>query len=110
MLTGTRRQTLRKAAAAVAARRRRRSAVPVPLAVDASPASEAVFQALREWRRGVAKEHKVPAYTVLHDASLREIAQRLPATLAALQGVTGIGAAKLERYGAQIVDVVSQAR
>ena len=110
VLSGTRRLTLRKAAAAVAARRRRRGAVPVPLAVDASPASEAVFQALREWRRGVAKEHKVPAYTVLHDASLREIAQRLPATLAALQGVTGIGAAKLERYGAQIVDVVSQAR
>jgi ATP-dependent DNA helicase RecQ len=110
VLSGTRRLTLRKAVAAVAARRRRRGAVAAPLAVDASPASEAVFQALREWRRGVAKEHKVPAYTVLHDASLREIARRLPATLAALHGVTGIGAAKLERYGAQIVDVVGQSR
>jgi ATP-dependent DNA helicase RecQ len=110
VLSGARRLTLRKATAAAFTRRRRRSAVTAPVAVDASPASEGVFQALREWRRGVATEHKVPAYTVLHDSSLREIAQRLPATLASLQGVSGIGAAKLERYGSQIIDVVSLAR
>ena len=54
----------------------------------------------------MAHEHKVPAYTVLHDSSLREIAQRLPDTLQQLQGVTGVGAAKLERYGAEIIAVV----
>ena len=37
-----------------------------------------VFQALREWRKGVAKEHGVPAYTVFHDATLQEIARLLP--------------------------------
>jgi ATP-dependent DNA helicase RecQ len=110
VLSGVRRLTLRKAATAVAGRRRRRREAVEPMSVEASPTSEAVFQALREWRRSVAKEHKVPAYTVLHDASLREIAQRLPGTLAALQGVTGVGAAKLERYGAHIVEVVRRAR
>jgi ATP-dependent DNA helicase RecQ len=71
-----------------------------------SPQEEAVFQALREWRRGVAKEHGVPAYTVLHDATLREIAQRMPLSTAALQGTQGIGATKLARYGEAIVGVV----
>ena len=66
-----------------------------------------MFQALREWRRGVAHEHGVPAYTVLHDASLREIAQRQPGCAAQLSGVSGIGATKLERYGAAIIEIVS---
>jgi ATP-dependent DNA helicase RecQ len=83
----------------------------VPTFDDAgSPHQEAVFQALRQWRRDVAKEHGVPAYTVLHDASLREIAQRLPENESGLVGVSGIGAAKLARYGQSIVEIVSGAR
>jgi ATP-dependent DNA helicase RecQ len=69
-----------------------------------------VFQALREWRRGIAREHGVPAYTVLHDASLREIARQLPDSTAGLDGISGIGATKLQRYGAAIIDVVRAAR
>ena len=106
VLTGARRLTLRQAATAAASRRRRRGAGATPVTGDLPAANEAVFQALREWRRGIAHEHKVPAYTVLHDSSLREIAQRLPDSLVQLQGVSGVGAAKLERYGAQIVEIV----
>jgi ATP-dependent DNA helicase RecQ len=58
-----------------------------------------VFQALREWRKGVAKEHGVPAYTVFHDATLQEIARRRPSSLDGLREISGIGATKLERYG-----------
>jgi len=65
-----------------------------------------VFQALREWRKGVAKEHGVPAYTVFHDATLLEIARRLPASLDGLHGISGIGATKLERYGEPLLKVV----
>jgi ATP-dependent DNA helicase RecQ len=65
-----------------------------------------VFQALREWRKGVAKEHGVPAYTVFHDATLQEIARRLPDSLDGLRGISGIGATKLERYGEPILKVV----
>ncbi|HTQ37316.1 MAG TPA: DNA helicase RecQ [Steroidobacteraceae bacterium] len=90
--------------------RRDRTAGAAPDATAAlSPQAAAVFQALRDWRRLVAREHNVPAYTVLHDSSLREIASRLPQSTAALNGVPGIGAVKLERYGAAIVDVVRAA-
>jgi ATP-dependent DNA helicase RecQ len=67
-----------------------------------------VFQALREWRKGVAKEHGVPAYTVFHDATLQEIARRLPASLDGLRGISGIGATKLERYGGPLLQVVRE--
>ena len=67
-----------------------------------------VFQALREWRKGVAKEHGVPAYTVFHDATLQEIARLLPASLEGLRGISGIGATKLERYGEPLLTVVRQ--
>ena len=78
--------------------------------VEASPQQEAVFQALREWRRAVAKEHGVPAYTVLHDSSLREIARRLPENTSALGGVSGVGAVKLARYGDAVIEVVKTIR
>ena len=48
----------------------------------------------------------MPAYTVLHDASLREIALRRPQSTAMLADVSGIGATKLARYGDAIIEVV----
>jgi len=67
-----------------------------------------VFEALREWRRAVAKEHGVPAYTVFHDSTLRELSGRLPQTLSELRTVTGIGATKLERYGAALLELMQR--
>ena len=107
VLTGARRLTLaaEPASAQPGDRRRRkreaRSNAPRSLAIRRQ--EEAVFQALREWRRGIAREHAVPAYTVLHDSSLREIAQRLPDSTAQLASISGIGATKLARYGEAIV-------
>jgi ATP-dependent DNA helicase RecQ len=112
VLTGARKLTLRLAASPRPADRRRRkpnSAQPTA-AIASSPQEERLFQALREWRRNVAREHAVPAYTVLHDTSLREIAQRLPDSIALLGQVAGIGATKLERYGDAIVQLVRSAR
>ena len=54
----------------------------------------------------MAREHGVPAYTVLHDSSLHEIASLQPDNLTALRGVSGVGATKLDRYGAAILEVV----
>jgi ATP-dependent DNA helicase RecQ len=67
-----------------------------------------VFEALREWRKSVAKEHGVPAYTVFHDATLQEIARMLPESLDGLRGISGIGATKLERYGEPLLRVVRE--
>jgi ATP-dependent DNA helicase RecQ len=75
--------------------------------VAAMPASAApVFDALRTWRAAAAKEQGVPAYVIFHDSTLREIATKLPATLAELSTVTGVGETKLARYGQQILDTL----
>ena len=58
--------------------------------------------------REVAKEHGVPAYTVFHDSTLQEIAQRLPSSLDGLREISGIGATKLERYGEPLLRVVRE--
>ena len=68
-----------------------------------------VFEALRSWRMEIAREHAVPAYTVFHDSTLRELARTLPKSLDDLRGITGIGATKLERYGEALVGVVKRA-
>jgi ATP-dependent DNA helicase RecQ len=65
-----------------------------------------LFQALRAWRLQVAREHGVPAYTVFHDSTLEEIARRRPGSTEELRMVSGVGAVKLERYGAAVLGVV----
>lgn len=61
---------------------------------------------LKQWRAGRAKEQSVPAYVVLTDATLAAIAERRPADPAALVGIPGIGAAKLDRYGEQVLALI----
>ncbi len=84
----------------------RRAGAPAA-AADLDTGQAALFERLRSWRAATAKEQGVPAYVVFHDATLRELALRRPATLDALGGITGIGAAKKERYGAQVLDVLA---
>ncbi len=51
----------------------------------------------------------MPAYVVFPDATLRELATPRPADLGALSGITGIGQAKLERYGEALLEVLGAA-
>ena len=53
----------------------------------------------------MAREHNLPAYVIFHDATLAAIAERAPHTLEDLQGISGIGAKKLEAYGAEVLRV-----
>jgi ATP-dependent DNA helicase RecQ len=78
---------------------------PSPAAAALDGASQERFAALKTWRAEVAREHNLPAYVIFHDATLAAIAQRAPATLADLQGVSGIGVTKLEKYGADVLRV-----
>ncbi|MFN3545607.1 MAG: DNA helicase RecQ [Thiobacillus sp.] len=66
-----------------------------------------LFLALRAWRRETANEKGVPAYVILHDATLREIAARRPATLTELGEISGLGTKKLEVYGEAVLEVVA---
>jgi ATP-dependent DNA helicase RecQ len=66
----------------------------------------ALFEALRTWRAGRARARAVPAFVILSDATLAEIAQARPETEHALLEVKGIGPRKLAEYGAEILEVV----
>jgi DNA helicase-2/ATP-dependent DNA helicase PcrA len=72
----------------------------------ASPADATLIEALRAWRRARALDDAVPAYVVAHDTTLAEIAEERPRTLPALRRVKGMGPAKLERYGPEILAVI----
>ncbi len=58
-----------------------------------------LFERLRELRRRIAAEESVPAYVVFADAALADMARRAPSTREEFLEVSGVGAAKLERYG-----------
>ncbi|MFB9375536.1 ATP-dependent DNA helicase UvrD2 [Kineococcus gynurae] len=64
---------------------------------------EAVFERLRTWRTDVAREIAKPAYTVFTDATLMALAEAMPDDLAALARVPGVGPAKLERWGEDLL-------
>jgi ATP-dependent DNA helicase RecQ len=108
VLSGRRSLKLRKPSEKAARQRkpRRGDLTTQPLREALAGEAGDVFQALREWRKGVAREHGVPAYTVFHDATLAEIARVLPGSLDGLRGISGIGATKLERYGEPLLKVV----
>jgi ATP-dependent DNA helicase RecQ len=80
-------------------RRARRSRVEGP--------ADPLFEALREARRALAAEAGVPPYVIFHDSTLREIAERKPRNLNELASVQGVGAVKLQRYGAAMLAALS---
>jgi ATP-dependent DNA helicase RecQ len=63
---------------------------------------------LRTWRSNIARERGVPAYVVLHDATIDGIVRAWPTTLDELRGVPGIGDKKLEHYGEELLRLVRE--
>jgi ATP-dependent DNA helicase RecQ len=106
VLGGRRTVSLRREAAR-AARSSSRSSGARKAAVELPAEAAGLFERLRAWRAATAKEDGVPAYVVFHDATLRQIATDRPTTLDAVGRVSGVGEAKLRKYGEQIVEVVT---
>ena len=104
VLTGGREVRLRHEAKAPA-KAARRSASTAQL----DDGDQALFQALRSWRAETAKEQSVPAYVVFNDRTLAGIAERKPRTMVELSTVSGVGEAKLERYGEAVLEVLAGA-
>ncbi|MEU2084607.1 DNA helicase RecQ [Streptomyces albus] len=84
--------------------RQRKGSVPADLPEEARP----LFETLRAWRAQQAREQGVPAYVVFHDATLREVAVRRPATLGELGGITGVGEKKLATYGESLLAALAE--
>jgi ATP-dependent DNA helicase RecQ len=76
-----------------------------PAAATLDQDAQVRFINLKAWRAEVAREHSLPAYVIFHDATLAAIAQQCPRTLGELHGISGMGAKKLEAYGAEVLRV-----
>ncbi|MFM2252139.1 MAG: hypothetical protein RJB68_476 [Pseudomonadota bacterium] len=101
---------LRESVSSPAERKPRKSArlgavVKAPINLDSEGLLR--YSALKAWRAEVAQEHNLPAYVIFHDATLAAIAQRAPQTIDDLQGISGIGAKKLEAYADDVLKVVA---
>jgi DNA helicase-2/ATP-dependent DNA helicase PcrA len=68
-----------------------------------------VFAALRAWRTARARAEAMPPYVIAHDATLAAIAAAHPRSMAALRRVKGMGPAKLDAYGEEILEIVAAA-
>ena len=78
-----------------------------PFAAAINMTDSPLFEALRQWRSNCAREQGVPAYVILHDRSLHELAARQPQSINDLLNVPGIGQAKANRYGTVILELVA---
>ena len=98
---------LRESVASAPRERKRRSPAGTlpPAAANLDQDAQVRFINLKAWRAEVAREHGLPAYVIFHDATLAAIAQQCPRTVADLQGISGMGAKKLEAYGAEVLRV-----
>jgi len=68
------------------------------------------FDALRQWRLSEAREQEIPPYVIFHDSVLRDIAREQPASRTELGSIKGVGASKLDRYGAAVLTVLREIR
>jgi DNA helicase-2/ATP-dependent DNA helicase PcrA len=84
------------------AERKLRRCATCPSSVD-----EQLFDALRDWRRERAAEQKQPAFCVFTDATLTAIAETRPGSVAELVTVPGVGAAKLAKYGDEVLAIIA---
>jgi ATP-dependent DNA helicase RecQ len=67
-----------------------------------------IFEKLRAWRMGVAREKGLPAYMIFSDATLQNIAARNPKSLATLRNISGVGDKKLVLYGDELLEVLGE--
>ncbi len=67
-----------------------------------------IFEKLRAWRMGVAREKGLPAYMIFSDATLQNIAARNPKSLATLRNISGVGDKKLVLYGEELLEVLGE--
>lgn len=98
---------LRIAAKKVKASRAKAAAVGAdedPLTED----DERFFEELRVWRKQKADAHEVPAYVIFDNKTLRAIARERPSSIERLGEVKGVGAAKLENYGDEMLQLVAE--
>jgi ATP-dependent DNA helicase RecQ len=105
VLRGERTVGMRSVTRAPVREKRERSAAAAGL----DGAALTLMERLKRWRLDEARAQAVPAYVILHDSTLADIARHRPSTLHELAMIQGIGRTKLERYGPALIEVVAAA-
>lgn len=103
-------QYLRALSAAGMEKKKEKKKAPTVQYTEADVGHPELFETLREWRKQKATEENVAHFQVLHQKTLVEITIRLPETIADLKKVKGIGKKLAERYGEELVGMVSDYR
>lgn len=70
---------------------------------------ERLWQALRKWRQERARTEEIPAYMVCGDKTLRDIVEKMPCGLDGLRSIYGLGEAKIDKFGDEILEVLDSA-
>ncbi len=110
VLSGGERVLLREDARPVGRTRRRRDSQQVTGAsIGIEAYEQPMWDALRALRTGLARQHGVPPYVVFHDATLLAMLRALPANEDELGSISGVGQAKLARYGRDFLKVINEA-
>ena len=109
LFRGERAVSLREDLAAPRRRTRAKGAARAAVLADLSARDQAVFDALRLWRTGLAKERGVPPYVIFHDRTLAEIARERPDGADALREISGVGEKKAQAYAGDVARVISGA-
>ena len=98
---------LRVAGAKTASRKTtQKSKAKTPKRQGAVALDQGLLEKLKVWRKGEAQKRKIPAYCILSDRSLEEIAEQVPRSREQLLTISGIGPVKGEQFGAKILELV----
>jgi superfamily II DNA helicase RecQ len=81
---------------------------PLSEAVTKEVSSDLLFQRLVSLRREIAKEVMLPPYIIFHDTSLKDMASKLPLDLEAMKSISGVGQAKLDKYGSRFIEAIKE--
>ena len=70
---------------------------------------ERLWQALRKWRQERARAEEIPAYMICGDKTLRDIVEKMPRGLDGLRNIYGLGEAKIDKFGDEILEILDSA-
>ncbi|OFY65851.1 MAG: ATP-dependent DNA helicase RecQ [Bacteroidetes bacterium RBG_13_43_22] len=69
---------------------------------------EELFSILKDLRKKISKQKDVPPFVIFQDPSLEDMAIQYPVTIDELQNISGVGAGKAQRYGAEFVEIIKK--
>jgi ATP-dependent DNA helicase RecQ len=90
-----------------AARKRRDSQLVTGTSLGVEAFEQPLWDELRKLRTQLARHHGVPPYVIFHDATLLAMLRALPANEEELAAISGVGEAKLKRYGSDFLAVIN---